>query len=259
MIKNIGLFILVIITAFIGELFQPFSTTVPIAVLAIQSIGTIIFIIIFIRLINKHTNNGQIFSQKLELTRNQVIYLLLAIVSFVIIYATANFSQFLALFSSPFKTIIASVTIALSAGFFEEYFVRGYLFDLSQRILNYFKIKKYTLLITSIVTSILFGLIHLGNISEPGATLAAVHQQVFYAICLGIFFAALRLASNTIYLGAILHFIFDLQATISGPPVLESWYLIATLFVPVALLSLVFIYSIDTHNNQNILRNLKAS
>ncbi|MDA5663315.1 CPBP family intramembrane metalloprotease, partial [Staphylococcus aureus] len=184
-----------------GEIFQPFSVNVPIYVLFIQLIGTALFISLIIHLVNKKTNNGKLFQTKLILSKTQKIYLSLTIIWFLIIYLTSCFPSFISFYKTDLKTLFAATITALSAGFFEEYLIRGYLFNLVQRILNKLHTTHYLLTVTSIITSILFGLLHFTNIGE--SSLTAIYQQVFYATCLGIFFSAIKIKTNTIYIGAI--------------------------------------------------------
>ncbi len=239
------------LTFICGELFQPFSTDVPIQVLFIQLLGTILFISLLIHLVNKRANNGFLFKNKLILSKKQKIYLYLILISFFIIYITSSFPSFIDFYKADFKTILAATTVALSAGFFEEYLMRGYLFNLVQRILKRMRNTSYTLTITSILTSCLFGLLHLGNMNEAGSE--AVYQQIFYATCLGIFFAAIKIITNTIYVGAILHFIFDLQPTILDPVDVSSWLAIIIIFLPIAIFSILFLLSIDRQHNSVLL------
>ncbi|MBD9366548.1 CPBP family intramembrane metalloprotease, partial [Leuconostoc mesenteroides] len=140
---------------------------------------------------------------------------------------------------------------ALGAGFFEEYLVRGYLFNLIQRFL-----KKYNnkLLITSIVTSIIFGLLHLFNLGS--GTAEGVAQQVFYAFCIGLFFSLVKIITNSIHVGAILHFLFDLQFGIYEKISAQmSWSVVVLLFLPLAVISMILIKSLETtvNANQNLL------
>lgn len=110
------------------------------------------------------------------------------------------------------------------------------------------------MLITSIVTSIIFGLLHLFNLRS--GTVEGVAQQVFYAFCMGLFFSLVKIITNSIHIGAILHFLFDLQFGIyENTSTHMSWSVVVLLFLPLAVISIILIKSLEetVNANQNLL------
>lgn len=138
----------------------------------------------------------------------------------------------------------SSLFVALSAGIFEESLVRGLflsgLLDLTQR-------SKHSFLKVSVLSGILFGLLHLVNLQAN--PLQAVAQQVVYASIFGLLFAILRIISNSLWLPILVHSLFDFQPTItSGTVEANSWSLILLLCLPVLVISLVTLWFLDKDN-----------
>ncbi|MBS0942097.1 CPBP family intramembrane metalloprotease [Leuconostoc mesenteroides] len=249
LIKNMA----IIITFFIGISMEPYSPDqAPLKNLIIITFLLIVCIYIFSRLVNSISNHGRLFVHRIELSTFQKYSSLLAFGYFILLYIiNENIQSMLHLFQSSPEIIVTCTAIALGAGFLEEYLVRGYLFNLTQRFL-----KKYNnkLLITSIVTSIIFGLLHLFNLGLD--TTKGVAQQVFYAFCIGLFFSLVKIITNSIHIGAILHFLFDLQFGIyENTSTHMSWSVVILLFLPLAVISVILIKSLEAtvNDNQNLL------
>ncbi|HEY1952780.1 MAG TPA: type II CAAX endopeptidase family protein [Gemmatimonadaceae bacterium] len=105
--------------------------------------------------------------------------------------------------------------ILLPAAFFEELFIRGYPFAVLKRVAGW----KMSL----IVTSILFGLLHLGN---PGVDAEAV----LAVIVAGFFLGAILLATRSLYAAGAAHFAWNwvmagaLHISVSGLPARDPDY-----------------------------------
>ena len=89
--------------------------------------------------------------------------------------------------SGGLELFIPSLLIALSAGIFEEFLVRGLFLS---GFLNLFQNNSFKLLLTSLISSILFGLLHLINLIHNPVN--AILQQVLYATILGLIFSILN-------------------------------------------------------------------
>ncbi|MBZ1519493.1 CPBP family intramembrane metalloprotease, partial [Leuconostoc mesenteroides] len=50
---------------------------------------------------------------------------------------------------------------------------------------------------------------------------------------------------NSIFVGAFLHFLLDLQVTIYQPLTADNWLNVIMLFLPIAVISILLIISID--------------
>ncbi|WP_242651988.1 MULTISPECIES: CPBP family intramembrane glutamic endopeptidase [Leuconostoc] len=237
--------LLIFIVTMLGEMFIPFDPdAIPLTFMLVMLGILLLFIFLIIKLVNSISHGGKIFQQKLTLSTFQQIMTGVVFLYFLFLYfQNGNVQSVLSLAHSPIKIIIACFAIAMGAGFFEEYFVRGYLFNICQRILNKYGLEKNRLTIISAVTSIIFGLIHLSNLSVDPAQ--AVYQQVFYATCIGLLFAAIRIVTNNIFIGAILHFLFDFQVDIYKVSSPDTWSSIIIVFLPIAVISMILIKSLD--------------
>ena len=102
-----------------------------------------------------------------------------------------------------------STMILLPAGFFEELFIRGYVFAILRRAAGW----KTALIITSIV----FGLLHVAN---PGAD----SESILAVIVAGFFLGAVFLATRSLYAAGAAHFAWNwvmaggLHIAVSGVP-----------------------------------------
>lgn len=244
----------ILIVLLVGEMFIPISPDeTSLKWLMILSLLMVLFIYLMVRLVNTISHNGKIFEGYLSLSSFQKFSVLATLAYFIFLYVqNGNISSIISLSHSSLKIIITCTAIALGAGFFEEYFVRGYLFNLFQRILKKFKWTKNNLTIVSVVTSMIFGFTHLVNLSVDPAK--AVYQQVFYATCIGLFFALIRIVTNSIYVGAGLHVLFDLQVDIYQTSTPDIWLNIIIVYLPIALISIGIIRSLDNSvSKDNIL------
>jgi hypothetical protein len=102
-----------------------------------------------------------------------------------------------------------STMILLPAGFFEELFIRGYVFAILRRAAGW----KTALIVTSIV----FGLLHMAN---PGAD----SESILAVIVAGFFLGAILLVTRSLYAAGAAHFAWNwvmsgaLHVAVSGVP-----------------------------------------
>lgn len=94
----------------------------------------------------------------------------------------------------------------LFIGVFEELAFRGVLFP---AILEKHRETKKGVLLTTVISSALFGLIHLANLAE-GAGIGATVLQVGYSFLIGGMCAIVLLKSGNIFFCMLLHFVYDL-------------------------------------------------
>jgi membrane protease YdiL (CAAX protease family) len=108
-----------------------------------------------------------------------------------------------------------STILLLPAAFFEELFIRGYVFAILRRAAGW----KMALIITSIV----FGLLHISN---PGAD----SESILAVIVAGFFLGAVFLATRSLYAAGAAHFAWNwvmsgaLHIAVSGIPSNEPDY-----------------------------------
>ncbi|KRN78080.1 hypothetical protein IV67_GL000096 [Weissella minor] len=206
---------------------------------------SVLFMWLTIYLVNMRTHNGKLFTHTIKLTWLQKTFLIILSL-FILLNLMNTIGGLISMSHATFKLILIATVTAVSAGIFEEYLTRGYLFNLAQRILNYYHITHSPLLIASLFNSLIFGSLHLMNYIFGDQALMATLQQVFYATCVGLLFSALRIATNTIYIGAILHFLFDWQIGITqGISALMPWSNVVLVYLPIAILSVLFIMTVD--------------
>ncbi len=98
-------------------------------------------------------------------------------------------------FSTGFILILTALCVAIN----EELIFRGVIIK---------GLLRYGIVITLIAPSLLFGLIHLGNILGGGDVKFAIFQAV-WAIAAGIGLTALRLRNGSLYPAIIFHFLID--------------------------------------------------
>lgn len=241
---------LLIFTLFFINICLPLDSSMPWNTVMLLSFIKLISIVLIIFLVNSIVKKEKIFKcvpKSIFSHKILVEMVVLSVCSYIFLYIfNGNLNSVLTIPSTRPIIVVISLFTALSAGFAEEYFVRGYLFNLVQRILKKIRCGKYTLVTTSIITSLIFGSLHLFNLTG-GAPAINVIQQVFYAVCFGFLFSSLRLITNTIFWGAILHFIFDFQMSISSGPGSSSWEQIILVFSTIAILNLVIIMLLETY------------
>ena len=146
------------------------------------------------------------FKKKSNLRRivgTVIMFILLAIVN-MFIKAPSEFER---TFIQALPTVLFMFIYEMGTGFFEEMLMRGGLF-------NAFRFKfgesKKGIVKAIICSSILFGLWHMGNLLwQP---VVATISQVFYSAMIGCVFAAIYYITDNLWVGIIIHGIFDFTA-----------------------------------------------
>jgi membrane protease YdiL (CAAX protease family) len=109
-----------------------------------------------------------------------------------------------------FHATALSIAMSLSAGFGEEAMFRGLAVPIGMGYLR----GKNRILITAIVTSVVFGLSHLGNAS--GGNAIGIVQAVA-TIGSGLFYAAVFLRTGSVMLTVAMHFLADWMYFLTNP------------------------------------------
>lgn len=123
----------------------------------------------------------------------------------------------------------------------EEFLFRGVLFN---AFLLVFNKEKYDILWTSIVCSILFGLFHLNNLTSQ--SLVSTTGQVISMLGVGLVLSYLRVWSNGLIWGMIVHFLQDFSPKILNTDYGTSKIKLTILgVIPVVILMLICIYTIN--------------
>ncbi len=128
--------------------------------------------------------------------------------------AIANF-PFTALLGGSAKILRSDliplfISECLSIGLMEELLFRGLLQDTVSQL---FKAKPNGRVLTVIITSALFGLMHLFNLFA-GAGVGATIMQVGYSFLIGAMLSAVMIKTNNIYLCILIHAVFDFGGNI---------------------------------------------
>lgn len=163
------------------------------------------------------------------------------------------FISFLIIVVHPFENIteivnlktvlmINSILMAICAGVFEEFLVRLLMFD---GLVQLFHRHKNSVLLAAIYSAVIFGLLHLSNLSFQ--SLAATCQQIFYAIAIGLMFSFIRIKLNGIGICVLLHILIDLQPEINTANTVISWTTLFIIFVPIILISILCLNQITTY------------
>lgn len=121
--------------------------------------------------------------------------------------------------------LVISLISAAIVGFTEETLVRGALLNSLMKI---FSSSKYRILLSSIISSVLFGALHLLNILN-GQAVAETLYQVLYAAAIGFCFSMIVFITKSLAIPIIVHTIIDWSDyffNMSGSPILQNeWYI----------------------------------
>jgi membrane protease YdiL (CAAX protease family) len=105
-----------------------------------------------------------------------------------------------------------ALSMGFSAGFYEETIVRGVTIPIGMRYLK----GKNKILLIAIGTSLIFGLSHLGNVSQ-GATMSMAIIQTIASGFNGLFFAAVVLRTGSILTSVVMHGFYDWLCFVTDP------------------------------------------
>lgn len=124
-----------------------------------------------------------------------------------------------------FVAILASFLSAFVIGIFEEVVFRGVVFNY---FIFVFRKSNKLILLAGLLSSIIFGLIHITNVLYGGAELAYTLYQVAYASALGFLFAMVYVRTKSIVAPIFLHTMIDwsdLFFNVAGEPSMSgvSW------------------------------------
>lgn len=104
--------------------------------------------------------------------------------------------------------IIIVIVEQIFVGVFEEFLFRGVVLNI---LLKKFRRKNHrNKMLAIMISSVLFGMVHLLNLFSEPQMLVATIDQVFYSIFIGVFLAALYLRLNNIWLVVFYHFIYNI-------------------------------------------------
>lgn len=113
-------------------------------------------------------------------------------------------------FSENLSALPKALILALGAGFLEEYICRGILLQIAFKdgITSYKQVLEAVLL-----SSLIFGLAHLGNLRSQ--SLDVTLFQVYYATAIGIYFSSVVIRTRSLWWTIFIHFMIDFGSVLS--------------------------------------------
>jgi membrane protease YdiL (CAAX protease family) len=103
--------------------------------------------------------------------------------------------------NEPVYQIFLFFIECLSVGFFEEILFRGILLFV---LLDIFLNKKYGVILAVVLSSLIFGSLHIFNLFD-GASMSVIIEQIGYSFLMGMLWAVMYLKTKNIWLVMILH------------------------------------------------------
>ena len=111
-----------------------------------------------------------------------------------------------------FKPTVAALAMAIAAGFYEETIFRGVTVPIGMR---YFKSEKRVGILV-LISALVFGLMHIGNIVNGASIQMGIAQGVATTFA-GIFFIAAYLRTGNILIPIFMHGIYDYMCFVTDP------------------------------------------
>lgn len=149
-------------------------------------------------------------------------------------------------FKLPGHKIVSIALIALSAAICEEFLFRGILFNIFTVALRK---NKYNIFWTSVICSVLFGLFHLINLFHQ--PLVSTIGQIIFAMALGFILSYLRILSNGIIFGIIVHFLQDCSPQVASSNTGNSNIaFVSAVYIPVSIFMMICIYLFNRQLNK---------
>lgn len=125
----------------------------------------------------------------------------------VLVFAIVQIIQKVAQFGSGLlraDLLVYALVLATEAGVCEEFMVRG--LPLANTLFRKSTRKQFVGLV--IFTSVIFGVMHIGNLFKGGETIPVI-MQIVYAAAMGVVFGAIYLRTGSIIPTIILHALWD--------------------------------------------------
>jgi hypothetical protein len=107
----------------------------------------------------------------------------------------------------PLFLILLFVMENLLAGFTEEMCVRGLMFPLIVKANNN---RRQIILISALLSSIIFGLLHYSNLKNQPGNFEGITSQVVFGFAIGMYFCGLLLRTENILVPAVMHGLFNI-------------------------------------------------
>lgn len=154
---------------------------------------------------------------------------------------------------------MADVLYGISAGFWEETFLRGFLLA---GLLLAFSTGKNAGIKAVIYSALIFGAMHITNLMNPGSSLLGVFQQMVYAAIFGVLFGVLYLHTHTLVYGIIIHSVYDFASFMSAPKgalagdAVMQWNGFIVVFGSMLLVASFYLFAFRKYN-QTLVEHIK--
>lgn len=234
---TIAAILLVLIYIFAGRIFM-LKTIVP---RPWNSIIYLLIVLVISVFSVKFAKTTQVFQKRLKLKKASLIMTIITLIVFALIFLITKIIGWLEVLQLPAVDLITSILIALGAGIGEEFLLRNLAFN---TCLTYFKNNRYNIFWSSVISSAIFGLLHLVNLMHQDWN--ATSEQIFYAFTLGLAFMLIHIVINNMKVTPVLHFLYDLTPMIASAQAgFMPWVVILSVFGPILVLSLISLWLIN--------------
>ncbi len=125
--------------------------------------------------------------------------------TFVLMGLVGNWNTYA---NTPSEMLILFFLSNLAVGILEELVFRGTIFPLMMKA---FLDKRRPILISAVLSSLMFGVVHYVNLFSQPENLIGITSQVFFALAIGVFFCGLMTRTENILIPILLHALVNLS------------------------------------------------
>jgi len=119
--------------------------------------------------------------------------------AFTIMGISVNWNTYI---NTEFRVLFLFIISTLAVGIVEELAFRGIIFPL---LIKSFTKTKRPILISAVLSSLMFGLVHFINLFSQPENIIGITSQVFFATAIGVFFCGLMVRTENILVPCIIH------------------------------------------------------
>ena len=124
---------------------------------------------------------------------------LIVVTAFIMMGLFQNWNTYI---STEIELLILFATSTVIVGIVEELAFRGTVFPL---FIKSFKKAKRPIIVSAVLSSLMFGLMHFINLLSQPENLVGITSQVFFATSIGVFFCGLMIRTENILIPCIVH------------------------------------------------------
>jgi len=124
---------------------------------------------------------------------------LIFVTAFIMMGLSQNWNTYI---NTEFELLILFAISTITVGIVEELAFRGTIFPL---FIKSFKKAKRPIIVSAVLSSLMFGLVHFINLFSQTENLIGITSQVFFATAIGVFFCGLMIRTENILIPCIIH------------------------------------------------------